>query len=205
MRYIEIVGLDGAGKTHLSKSLVCLLGSRARRIHISQADITRRAASLVTTCDKVSSTTRILTYMAAHSEAFDRATLDNIDFLVGDRGYACFYAYQYQAGSDVIDNLWSLAMRNHFPDLLVFLDTPVRECQERIARRKHASEMDTRPIDFQKAVRERYLAFMDNYEKGKTLILDGSQQTDDLSLIVSKTLTSIPTLQSILPTDTGGN
>lgn len=204
MLYIEIVGLDGAGKTRLSKSLVCLLGSRARRIHISQADITRHAARLVTTCDAVSSTTRILTYMAAHAEAYDRATLDNIDFLVGDRGYACFYAYQYQAGSDVIDNLWSLAMRNHFPDLLVFLDTPVHECQERIASRKHTSEMDTRPIDFHKAVRERYLAFMDTYEKGQTLILEGSQQIGELSLIVSETLASMPATQSIPPSDTGG-
>ncbi len=31
-------------------------------------------------------------------------------------------------------------------------------------------EIDTRPIAFHKAERERYLAFMDTFGKGKTLI-----------------------------------
>ena len=203
MHYIENGGLDRAGKAHLSKSLVFLLESHTAYPCLSIGHHTARCQSGNNMQCNIANNTH-LAYIAAHAEAYDRATLDNIDFLIGDRGYACFYAYQYQAGSEVIDNLWTLTMRNHFPDQLVFLDTPVRVCQERIARRKHASEMDTRPIDFHKSVRERYLAFMDTYEKGNTLILDGSQQTGDLSLIVSETLASMPAMQSILTTGIGG-
>ena len=45
---------------------------------------------------------------------------------------------------------------------------------------------------------------MDTYEKGKTLILEGSQQTCELSLKVYETLASMSALQSILPWAIGG-
>ena len=91
MFYIEIVGLDGAGKSSLARSLVYKLGDRACLISVSMAKITRA-----------------FTYMSAHSEAYDIIASDidaGIDYLIGDRGYACFYAYQHKAGSEVIDRL----------------------------------------------------------------------------------------------------
>lgn len=147
MIYIEVVGLDGAGKSRLCWSLFETLGARSRLIHVSQAELTRETARLVTTDNNISPQTRALAYMTAHSEAYDRISsdLDGVEYLIGDRGYACFYAYQYCVGSQVIDNLWSVAMRNLYPDLLVFLDTPVWLCQERIVRRCNPSEMDKKP------------------------------------------------------------
>ena len=70
-----------------------------------------------------------------------------------------------------------MAMRDLFPDMLVFLDTPVWLCQERIARRRHPSKMDRKQASFHRSVRERYLDFCGSYQRGETLILDGTQET----------------------------
>ena len=192
MIYIEIVGLDGAGKSSFARSLVKQLGDRSRLLHVSQATITRNAAKAVATSDAISPMTRAMVYMSAHSEAYDRIVpnLNEVDYLVGDRGYACFYAYQYQCPSDVIDRLWSMAMRDLFPDILVFLDTPVWLCQERISRRRYSSEMDRKPASFHRAVRNRYLSFVQSYTRGQTFILDGTQGTNALCEVLRKALLS---------------
>ena len=122
MIYIEIVGLDGAGKSGLARSLIYHLGDGARLMQICQAEVTRDVVGLVSTREVVSPMTRAFGYMAAHSEVYDIISpdLDSIDYLIGDRGYACFYAYQYQCAAKVIDQLWTIAMHGIFPDLLVF-------------------------------------------------------------------------------------
>ncbi|MDE2674711.1 MAG: hypothetical protein OXH65_06340 [Paracoccaceae bacterium] len=89
MLYIEIVGLDGAGKSRLSRSLVYHLGDRARLISVSMAEITLVSARRVVTSDAISPITRAMAYMAAHSEAYDLLVSDvdaGIDYLIGDRG-----------------------------------------------------------------------------------------------------------------------
>lgn len=193
MLYIEIVGLDGAGKSRLSRSLVREFGDCARRIHVSQSKIMRDAVRRVTTGDNISPLTRAMVYMSAHSEVYDSiaSDLERIDYLIGDRGYACFHAYQYQCPAEVIDQLWSIAMRGLYPDLLVFLDTPVWLCQERIARRGNPSEMDRKPASFHCDVRERYLAFIQSYHYGQTLILDGTKRAELLCVEVQKALNSL--------------
>ena len=194
MIYIEIVGLDGAGKSSLARSLVYELGDRARLICVSLAEITLKAVRSVVTSDAVSPITRALTYMSAHSEVYDTiaSDLDRIDYLIGDRGYGCFSAYQHQCPSEVIDQLWSVAMRGIFPDLLVFIDTPVRLCQARISRRRNPSALDTKPAAFHEAVRKRYLDFCGSYTKGQVLILDGTRHTNINRRRVLKALRALP-------------
>ena len=194
MVYVEIVGLDGAGKSRLSGSLAHHLGDCARLMHISLAENTCDVARIVSVSDSVSAITRAFGYMAAHSEVYDilSSDFDSIEYLIGDRGYACFHAYQYQCPAKVIDELWSIAMRGLFPDLLVFLDTPVWLCQERIVRRRNPSVIDKKPASFHRAVRKRYLAFVDSYHRGQTLILDGTQHTSKLRRAVLKVLRSLP-------------
>ena len=194
MLYIEIVGLDGAGKSSLARSLVYDLGDAARLISVSLAEFNLEAARRVVTSDAISPMTRALTYMSAHSEAYDiiASDLDGIDYLIGDRGYGCFSAYQHQCPAAVIDQLWTVAMRGIFPDLLVFLDTPVRLCQSRISRRRNPSALDTKPVAFHEAVRKRYLDFCGSYTKGQVLILDGSRHTNILRRKVLKVLKTLP-------------
>jgi len=197
MRYIEIVGLDGAGKSSLSRSLVYHLGDSARLISVSMAEITFAAARSVVSSDAISPITRAMAYMSAHSEAYGTIAADivsGIDYLIGDRGYGCFFAYQHQCPSGVIDQLWSIAMRGIFPDLLVFIDTPVSVCQSRISRRRNPSALDTQPAAFHEVVRERYLAFCASYQRGQVLILDGSRDRSILLGEVLDTLLSFPKL-----------
>ena len=195
MIYIEIVGLDGAGKSSLARSLVYELGDRARLISVSMAEITLKAARSVVTSDVISPITRAMTYMSTHSEVYDTIASDidtGIEYLIGDRGYGCFSAYQHECPAEVIDQLWTIAMRGIFPDLLVFIDTPVRMCQARISRRRNPSELDTKPAAFHAAVRERYLEFCESYERGQTLILDGTRHTNILRRRVLKALRALP-------------
>lgn len=190
MIYIEIVGLDGAGKSSLARALIHHLGDGARLMQISQAEVAR----LVSTSEVVLPMTRALGYMAAHSEVYDiiSSDLDGVDYLIGDRGYACFYAYQYECPSEVIDQLWTIAMRGIYPDLLVFLDTPVWMCQERIVRRRNPSVIDKKPASFHRAVRQRYLDFCGSYDRGQVLILDGSRHTNINRRRVLKALRALP-------------
>ena len=178
MKYIEVVGLDGAGKSRLCRSLAYKLRDRARIIGVSQAKVTRKAVRLVSRCEDVSPLARLLTYMSAQSESYDKiaSDLDSVSYLIGDRGHACLHVYQHCVGSQVIDDLWDVAMRGFFPDLLVFIDTPIAVCQERLARRRNLSLIDQKPACFHASVRERYLAFIDTYSRGRTLIVDGAKE-----------------------------
>lgn len=191
MLYIEIVGLDGAGKSRLAWSLKHHLKDRARLISVSMAGITLSAARGVVTSDAISPVTRAMAYMSAHSEAYDKIVFDldaGIDHLIGDRGYGCFYAYQHHCPVEIIDALWSVAMRGIYPDLLVFVDTPVSMCQERIARRRNPSALDKSPVSWHESVRDRYLEFCGSYDRGEVLILDGSRHPNILRKCVLKEL-----------------
>lgn len=197
MVYVEVVGLDGAGKSRLAVSLVHALGDCARLMQICQAEVSRDVARQVSISASVSPITRAFGYMAAHSEVYDRIApdLNSLDYLIGDRGYACFYAYQHECPSEVIYDLWTIAMRGLFPDLLVFLDTPVWLCQERIVRRRVRSVIDKKPASFHRAVRERYLAFCDSYSKGQVLTLDGSRHPNILRKQVLRALEKLSYLR----------
>lgn len=191
MIYIEIVGLDGAGKSRLVWSLKHHFGDCARMISVSMAEVTYSSACRVTTSNAISPVTRAIAYMAAHSEAYDKIASDldaGIDYLIGDRGYGCFSAYQHRCPVEIIDALWSVAMRGLFPDLVVFVDTPVLMCQERISRRRNPSALDKKPVCWHEAVRERYLAFCGSYDRGEVLILDGSRHPNILRKRVLKEL-----------------
>ena len=152
MIYIEIVGLNEAGKSTLARSLKYTLGERARLVSVSLAEITLSAARSVVVTESLSPLTRAFAYMSAHCEAYDTiaAGIDGIDYLIGDRGYACFYTYQSECPPQVIDELWSIAMRGIFADLLVFIDTPVEICQQRIARQRNPQRWTPSPYLFMK-------------------------------------------------------
>ena len=178
MRYIEIVGVDGAGKSSLCRALKWKLGDRAYVMHVPSRDLSTSEVVRYVSRQSVSPVPRVLTYMAAYSEAYDIFQSANhtcIDYLIGDRGYACLSVY-HEASAEVIDELWAIAMRGLFPDLLVFIDTPVSMCRDRISRRRKTSDQDTRPVAYHEAVRERYVSFVKAYAKrGMTLTLDGTR------------------------------
>ena len=176
MFYIEVVGLDGAGKSKLCHSLIYKLGDQARLLHVPSKNMLTTPVVRQVSRESVSPDTRLLTYMAGYSEAYDKLVCqsDPFKYLIGDRGYACFYAYQIECASENIDALWSFAMRGIFPDLLVFLDTPVSKCRSRVFGRRNPSEVDKRSKSFYKSVRKRYLSFCASYRRrGQVLILDG--------------------------------
>lgn len=176
MLYIEVVGLDGAGKSKLCNSLIYKLGDQARLLHVPSKDLLTTPVVRFVSREPVSPETRLLTYMAGYSEAYDKIVCqsDPFQYLIGDRGYACFYAYQFECYIEDIDALWSIAMRGTFPDLLVFLDTPVSMCRSRVSGRRYQSEVDKRSKSFYKSVRKRYLSFCASYRRcGQVLILDG--------------------------------
>ena len=175
MFYIEIVGLDGADKSRLAWSLKHHLGDSAMVISVSMAEITYSSARRVMSCDSISPVTRAIAYMSAHFEAYDTIASDidvGIDYLIGDRGYGCFYAYQFECPVEIIDALWSVTMRGLYPDLLVFVDTPVLMCQNRITRRRRKpSAFDKKPVSWHEPVHDRYVSFCELYDKGEVLIL----------------------------------
>ena len=176
MYYIEVVGLDGAGKSKLCRSLIYKLGDQARLLHVPSKGMLTTPVVRYVSRESVSPETRLLTYMAGYSEAYDQIVCQSEPFkyLIGDRGYACFYAYQFECYIEDIDTLWSFAMRGTFPDLLVFLDTPVSMCRSRVSGRRYRSEVDKRSKSFYKSVRKRYLSFCASYRRrGQVLILDG--------------------------------
>ena len=86
-----------------------------------------------------------------------------------------FSAYHYECDSDIIDYLWSIAMRGIFSDLLVLLDIPVKLCQAILRVGVIHQIQDTKPSSYHESVRERYLSFVSAYEKrGLTLTLNGT-------------------------------
>ncbi len=196
--FVVFEGLDGAGKSTLMKGLFLKL-KELKKAYISTQDPGGTGVGdkirAVLLADKVlapSPETELLLYQASRTELMDKVikpALNDSKWVISDRFYQSTIAFQGHArgfSMDVINWLNAFASQNKAPDFVIWVDTPVEECQRRLQKRVNEGEeldrLDSEKIDFHMKVREGYLAQSKNPEKNtKWIVLDGTKSIEDMT------------------------
>ena len=194
--FLVLEGLDGAGTT-----------TQKERI---EKELTRRGCSVMTTNEPTSGEIgrlirRVLKGEIELSEisvaylfAADRAEhiygkdgiIENIEksrIVVSDRYFYSSIAYQ-----SVECNPEFIRLINAFPspEFIIFVDTPVDECLERIEKRGEEKELFDRK-EFLEKVRENYLKAFEKLPDGvKLMKADGSKPIAEVEAEIRKWLSS---------------
>ncbi len=112
------------------------------------------------------------------------------ELVISDRYLFSSLAYQsIQCGMEYV-----MELNGEFPlpQCLFFVDTPVKICQSRLARRSARDLFDS--SGFQSKVRESYLAVIESFRGSgmKICILDGSRGVEEIGDEIWKVLESLP-------------
>ncbi len=168
-RFVVLEGLDGAGTTTQLRLLSERL-ARDGRPHAATWEPTdgvigKMLRSILARDFKAHPRTVALLYAADRSEhvhapqtGIEARTREG-ELVISDRYLFSSLAYQGQECGDE----YVLALNSGFPlpETLIFLDTPVEVCQERLAERRKTELYDG--AAFQSRVREAYLRAIERY------------------------------------------
>ena len=81
-------------------------------------------------------------------------------------------------------------MQSGFPEFIIFIDTPVSECTERIEKRGGVKELFDR-AEYLASVRKNYIREFENLPDGvNLLVVDGSEAIDTVEKEIRKYLSS---------------
>jgi dTMP kinase len=114
------------------------------------------------------------------------------ELVISDR--YLFSSLAYQSISCGFDRVLSLNREYPLPQLLIFLDTPVAVCQQRIRARDVKEIYDDSP--FQAKVRESYLSCIARFRDSDmhTVIVDGNRPAGEIHGDIWKEIGKLPTL-----------
>lgn len=194
--FVVFEGLDGSGKSTLLDRFKLELS--LKKLNFTEAfdpggtEIGQKIREvLLSNSMKPDKKTELLLYEASRVELVKHIiepALYQKKWVVSDRYYYSTLAFQgYGRGIDleIIENLNKFVTNNLVPDVVVWVDTPVEECQKRLGKRKseggEMSRLDLEEIEFHQRVYKGYLKTAEyNTDKTKWLILDGMQSKDAL-------------------------
>lgn len=190
--YIAIEGLDGSGKSSISDYIVnnfpfnrtrepggTKFGSNIREIllHDKEILLTPETEILLMTADRVENLKRNII-----------PQLENGTNILSDRCYISTLAYQGGGKglniSDII-KLNNIFLDSNIPDLIIFIDTPVNVCMERIKREK--DKFESLGYDFYERVRDMYIYLSSIYPK-KWVTVKGDKTPNELEIEIDKIL-----------------
>ena len=194
--FVVFEGLDGSGKSTLMRAFKSYLKSQDQSYvevfdpgGTSVGDKIREV--LLTKEEKPSSRAELLMYQASRAELVSKViepALKEKKWVVSDRFYQSTLAFQgFGRGLDTDDIDWL----NHFatnscaPDVVVWVDTPVEVCAERLQKRKASGEelsrLDEEKRSFHTKVYEGYKSLSQTDQKSRWIVLNGLKSPDELS------------------------
>lgn len=114
---------------------------------------------------------------------------ENIDFFILDRGQASFYAYNMS--DKKIDYLFSNIYRESLNSIFyktnniinIYLDCDVDVAMDRIKKRSMLDDIESKGIDFQKIVKERYQECFKKYQCLRPHIVFNTNQSKEEYII----------------------
>jgi dTMP kinase len=189
-KWVVLEGLDGAGTTTQARLLIERLRvdlKAAREVFATAEPTTGPLGELCRSALRgklpLDPRTLALAFTADRSHH-----LYGENGLLAHRERGCWivqdrYLYSTLAYQDGVDREWIRDLNSVFPrpDLVVFLDTPIEVCLERIAARGKSAEMFEKE-DSLRRVAESYRWVFES-EKGRAplLVLDGSAPVQELN------------------------
>jgi dTMP kinase len=167
---VVLDGVDGCGKSTQATRLVTTLEARGRAaLHLRDPGSTPlaervRAVLLDRTIGELRAETEVLLFSACRAEMATRWILPAVQagqFVVCERFVSSTHVYQgHCRGADPgwIDAVSRAAVGQAWPDRVLILDVSVEEAAARMARRVERDRFEGRGVEFQRRVREGFLA-----------------------------------------------
>ncbi|PMP91734.1 MAG: dTMP kinase [Desulfurella sp.] len=161
MKYIVFEGLDGSGKTTVSKMFVRYLFSKNYTVFYTREPYTTEIETLIR--QNQTNKTLLFLFLADRSIHIEKLKNQNVDFIVSDRSFYSTVAYQgYGGGIDIdfVIKLNEFVVDNFLPDVVFYLD-----CSPDIAlsRSKKLDAIENKNLDFFEKVRQGYLDLAKKY------------------------------------------
>lgn len=191
--FVVFEGLDGSGKSTLMRSFFGELNSRKIEFVETQdpggsplGNQIRKI--LLDTTPAPHPSTELLLYEASRSELVTKVILPGLaeqKWVICDRFFPSTVAFQGYARNldlEVIDQLNEFATSGLSPDLIVWVNTPVDVCQERLMNRDSAelNRLDREALEFHQKVQKGYAAMKKSNKGGAWLELDGTKSPEEL-------------------------
>lgn len=193
--FIVFEGLDGAGTTTQIRNLARYYEFNRREYYLTAEPTDNPIGQLVRQVlqKKVSTTPEALALLYAadrHDHIFSEShgilrMVEEGKIVISDRYFYSSIAYQ-----SVECNPDFITMINQYPqpEFIIFVDTPVDVCMERIEKRGGEKELFDR-ASFLSLVRENYLrAFSALPEGVKLIMVDGAMQEDEVESAIRSSL-----------------
>lgn len=167
--FISIEGLDGSGKT----SIINLVTQQLKHDGVDVVSTKEPGGSTIAArvrdilVDKETKNmdyiTETLLYAACRSQHLHDFIIPNLNegkVVISDRFVDSSYVYQGIArnlGLDQVMAINSLVVKNHMPDLTIYIDIAPEKCLARLKKAKKAgNKIDLESLDFYNRVREGY-------------------------------------------------
>ena len=191
--FISIEGLDSSGKT----SVISLVTQQLRRDGFDVVSTKEPAGSSIAArmkdilFDKENNDmdyiTETLLYAACRSQHLHDFIIPNLNegkVVITDRFVDSSYVYQGIAknlGLDQVMAINSLVVKDHMPNLTIYIDVAPEKCLARLKRAKKAGEnIDLESLDFYNRVREGYL-IINKLFKDRIIKINGEQPLEKLA------------------------
>ncbi len=173
-------GIDGSGKTTLSKGLADELTSRGYVVHVTAEPTDGPIGTLIRNTNLHNTRAEALLFVADRSVHTQDivSRVKSGEIVICDRYYASTLAYQSAADDKDIDMEWLQNLNESVtskPDLTFLLDLDPEVGSERVDKRGERSRFER--LEYQKRVRDNYLRIAD--EKG-FVIVDASHTADEI-------------------------
>lgn len=193
--FIVFEGLDGSGKSTLIKSFI----NELKKHNVGHCftkdpggtEVGDKIRDLI--LDKSlepEGLTELLLYQASRAELVKKVILPCLKdkkWVISDRFYPSTLSFQgYARGIDVAKINWlnKLVTDKCKPDYVVWVDTPVEVCQERLMKRDSEGEdlnrLDQEKVSFHKKVYEGYKAQSLLDKDTQWIVLDGNKSQEEL-------------------------
>ncbi len=189
-------GLDGAGTTTQLKNLEKYLSSKGQKIHCTAEPTIYETGKFIRKV--LSGEIKVPQSTIAYLFAADRdnhlnnpsygilSHINKDEIVVTDRYFFSSLAYQ-SIGFDY-DKILSLNSAFPYPEFVIFIDTPLKSCLERIDLRGKEKEIYEK-LDYQRQVLENYERIFSSLPSGCKLIrIDGSKTKEEIFSCIIKAL-----------------
>lgn len=184
-KYVALEGVDGSGKSTISKALVAALESRGEAVvsvrEPGGTDVGEVVRALLLDTDSLDVWAEVFLFAAQRAELAREVISPALvagKWVVSDRTYYSSIAYQGRArglGEDRIRTINEMGLQGVVPDHVFVLDV---DPETALRRQDRPDRIGREGRDFQTAVRTSYLDLAE--EDDKVVILDGSLSVDEM-------------------------
>ena len=185
-KYIALEGGDGSGKSTVGEALAARFRSEGKRVIVVRepggTPLGEVVRGLLLDSKRLDNWAEVFLFAAQRAELASEViapALENGTWVVSDRTYYSSIAYQGRArglGEEKIRMVNEMGLGDVIPQHVFVLDV---EPGAALARQNRPDRIGKEGVDFQREVREAYLA-LGEQDPEKVTILDGALSVDEL-------------------------